>query len=147
MKVLSFLQDTGPDHRGRYLSDIWKFNDQQMETTHDYIQWVFPLDEPSSASADAPVLEPGEIALIHKSSLAAHNLNASVNWFIAFLTRNDQWRTAHDHNHLRITRMIKSQRLLHSEMAANATRDKILKLAESSKAQISETALDYWRNA
>ena len=30
MKVLSFLQDTGPDHRGRYLSDIWKFSDQQI---------------------------------------------------------------------------------------------------------------------
>ena len=147
MKVLSFLQDTGPDHRGRYLSDIWKFSDSLMETTHDYIQWVFPLDEPSSASPDAPVLEPGEIALIHKSSLAAHNLNESVNWFCAYLTRNDHWRVDHDHNHLRITRMIKSQRLLQGEMAANATRDRVLKMAASSKGQIGERAIDYWRAA
>ena len=147
MKVLSFLQDTGPDHRGRYLSDIWKFSDQQIETTHDFIQWVFPLDEPSTASPDAPVLEPGEIALIHKSSLAAHNLNVSANWFCAYLTRNDHWRVAHDHNHLRITRMIRSQRLLQGEMAANATRDRILKLAAPSKEEISETSFGYWKNA
>lgn len=147
MKVLSFLQDTGPDHRGRYLSDIWQLSDQQMETTHDYIQWVFPLNEPSSASPDAPVLEQGEIALIHKSSIAAHNLNVSANWFCDFLKRNAHWRVAHDHNHLRITRMIKSQRLLLGETAANAIREKILQLAAPSTGQISENSLAYWRNA
>ena len=147
MKVLSFLQDTGPDHQGRFLSDILKFSDAQVESIHDFIQWVFPLNEPSGASADAPILEPGEVALIRKSSLAAHNLNESVQWFCAFLKRNDGWRVAHDHNHLRITRMIKSVRLLHGEPAANALRDKVLALAEASKDKISATSLEYWRQA
>ena len=147
MKVLSFLQDTGPDHRGRFLSDILKFSDAQIESTHDFIQWIFPLDEPSSASSDAPILEPGEIALIRKSSLAAHNLNASVQWFGDFLTRNPHWRIEHDHNHLRITRMIKSVRLLQGEPAANALRDRMLAMAETSKDKISQIAFDYWRQA
>ncbi len=147
MKVLSFLQDTGPDDRGRFLSDILKFDDKAIETTHDFIQWIFPLDEPSSASADAPILEAGEVALIRKSSLAAHNLNESVQWFCAFLERNDGWRVAHDHNHLRITRMIKSVRLLQGEPAANALRDKVVALAEASGDKISPTSLEYWRQA
>ncbi len=147
MKVLSFLQDTGPDHRGRFLSDILKFDDKAIDTTHDFIQWIFPLDEPSSASADAPILEAGEVALIRKSSLAAHNLNASVQWFYDFLKRNKHWRVAHDHNHLRITRMIKSVRLLLGEPAANALRDKVLVMAEPSKDKISTTAWDYWQQA
>lgn len=147
MKVLSFLQDTGPDHQGRFLSDILKFDDAAIEATHDFIQWIFPLDELSSASPDAPKLEPGEIALIRKSSLAAHNLNQSVQWFCGFLGRNAHWRVAHDHNHLRITRMIKSVRLLQGEPAANALRDKMLAMAESSKDKISPKALTYWRQA
>lgn len=147
MKVLSFLQDTGPDHRGRFLSDILKFSDQQIESTHDFIQWIFPLDEPSSASPDAPVLEPGEIALIRKSSLAAHSLNASVQWFCDYLKRNKHWRVAHDHNHLRITRMIKSVRLLQGEPAANALRDRVLAIAEASKDKISQTSWDFWQQA
>ncbi len=147
MKVLSFLQDTGPDHRGRFLSDILRFDDTAIETTHDFIQWIFPLDEPSSASADAPMLEAGEVALIRKSSLAAHSLNISVPWFCDFLKRNKHWRAAHDHNHLRITRMIKSVRLLQGDPAANALRDKVLAMAEPSKDKISPTAWDYWRQA
>lgn len=147
MKVLSFLQDTAPDHQGRFLSDILKFNDQQTESTHDFIQWMFPLNEPSSASPDAPIWEHGEMALIRKSSLAAHNLNESTQWFLNFLKRNDHWRVAHNHNHLRITRMIKSVRLLQGDPAANALRDKVLAMAETSKDEISQTSLQYWRQA
>ena len=147
MKVLSFLHDTGPDHRGRYLSDIWKYSDDAIDTTHDFIQWVFPLDEPSGASPDAPVLEPGEVALIRKSSLAAHNLNQSVQWFLNFLQRDKHWLATHNHNHLRITRMIKSLRLLEGEMAANSVRSSVLRMGEPHKDKISELAFDYWRNA
>jgi hypothetical protein len=108
---------------------------------------MFPLDEPSSASAAAPILEAGEVALIRKSSLAAHNLNDSVQWYCDFLNRNAHWRVAHDHNHLRITRMIKSVRLLQGESAANALRDKVLAMAAPSRDKISQTAWDYWQRA
>ncbi len=156
MKLLSFLQDVGPDHAGRYLSDIWKFSDQQIETTHDFIQWVFPLAEPSSAFPDAPVLEPAEIDLIHKSSPATMNLEKSTQWFLDFLARSDGWLRDHDHNHLRITRMIRCERLLLGELAAESTKEKVLTMASKgskanksgkSKTAISDVAYAHWRAA
>ena len=146
MKLLSFLQDVGPDHQGRYLSDIWKFSDQQIETTHDFIQWVFPLAEPSGAFPGAPVLEPAEIDLIHKSS-PTMNLENSGQWFIDDLARSKGWLRSHDHNHLRITRMIKSQRLLLGELAADSTKERVLQMAKKAKAPIDDMAYAYWRAA
>ncbi len=147
MKLLSFLQDVGPDHQGRYLSDIWQFSDQQIEGTHDFIQWVFPLAEPSGAFPDAPVLESAEIDLIHKSSPATMNLERSAQWFLDYLARSKGWLRAHDHNHLRITRMIKSERLLLGELAAESTRERVLQMAKKAKAPIAEIAYEHWRAA
>ena len=147
MKLLSFLQDVGPDHRGRYLSDIWKFGDADIERTHDFIQWVFPLDQRSGARPDAPVLEAAEIDLIHKSGPATMNLERSTEWFLGFLSRSPQWLVAHDHNHLRITRMIRSNRLLLGELAADSARAKVMKLADKAKGKISEESLAYWQRA
>lgn len=147
MKLLSFLQDVGPDHRGRYLSDIWKFGDADIERTHDFIQWVFPLDQRSGAQPDAPVLEPAEIDLIHKSGPATMNLERSTEWFLGYLSRSPQWLVAHDHNHLRITRMIRSNRLLLGELAADSARARVMKLADKAKGKISEESLGYWQRA
>lgn len=147
MKLLSFLQDVGPDHQGRYLSDIWKFSDQQIEGTHDFIQWVFPLAEPSGAFPDAPVLEPAEIDLIHKSSPATMNLERSAQWFLDFLGRSKGWLRPHDHNHLRITRMIRSQRLLLGELAAESTKQSVLQMAKKAKVPINDVAYEHWRAA
>ena len=145
MKLLSFLQDAGPDHRGRYLSDLWQFNDEQIESTPDFIQWVFPLAEASGAFPSAPVLEPAEIDLIHKSSPATMNVERSTEWFLGFLSRSRHWLREYDHNHLRITRMIRCNRLLLGQLAADSVRSRVLKLAEKSKGKISDEAIGYWK--
>ncbi len=147
MKLLSFLQDVRPDHRGRLLSDIWKFSDAQIESTHDFIQWVFPLDEPSGAQPDSPVLEPAEIGLIRKSAPATMNVERSTDWFIGFLARTDDWRAPYDHNHLRITRMIRCNRLLLGELAAESARSRVLQLLKKSPHKVSETAIGFWMRA
>lgn len=144
MKLLSFLQDVRPDHCGRFLSDIWKFSDAQIESTHDFIQWVFPLDEPSGAQPDAPVLEPAEIELIHKSAPATMNVERSTDWFLGFLARSTDWLAPCDHNHLRITRMIRSNRLLLGELAAESARNRVLQLLKKSKGKVGETAIGFW---
>ncbi len=149
MKLLSFLQDVGPDHQGRYLSDIWKFSDLQIATTHDFIQWVFPLDVASGALPDAPVLEPAEIDLIHKSSPATMNLEKSAQWFLDYLSRSKDWLRESDHHHLRITRMLRSQRLLLGELAAESAKERVFHMAQQAKtkARISDAAYAHWRAA
>lgn len=54
MHLKQFLENDAPDHRGRKLSQIWQFTDAEMETCHDYMQWVFPLDQESGAVPNAP---------------------------------------------------------------------------------------------
>jgi len=140
MKLLSFLQDVGGDHRGRTLSDIWKFSDEQIASTHDFIQWVFPLDTESGAQPDAPVL-------IHKSGPATMNVERSTDWFLGFLSRSPKWLAAYDHNHLRITRMIRSNRLLLGELAAESARSRVMQLAGKASGKISDEALGFRKRA
>ncbi len=55
--IIGFYSGTEPDHRGRYLHEIQEWPDDQLEAVHDYIQWLFPLPEPSGFNLAAPVLD------------------------------------------------------------------------------------------
>lgn len=46
-QITNFLKGTGKDKQGRTLQDIWNFSDEQLESTHNYIQWLFPLINPT----------------------------------------------------------------------------------------------------
>jgi len=127
--IVGFLEGKTPDRRGRILAMLLQQTDHQAEATHDYIQWMFPLDEPSRSVNGAPVLTDLDIDEIRQSSLAQANLVKSARWFLGFLERNNLWVTKYNHNHLRITRVIKSLRLLASDEAADEFRDKMLALA------------------
>jgi hypothetical protein len=118
--------------------------DHQAETTHDFIQWLFPLDEPSRSVMSTPVLNELDIEEIRQSELAQQNLVKSASWFLGFLERNDHWITKYDHNHLRITRVIKSLRLLASDEAADTFRDKVLALAGDNLNLIDQKAKGFW---
>src|SRR5580700_986798 len=60
-RIIRFYSGTQPDHRGRYLHEIQVWTDKQLESIHDYIQWLFPLPEPSGFNTAAPVLTPESI--------------------------------------------------------------------------------------
>jgi hypothetical protein len=55
-RVIGFYSGEEPDHRGRYLHEIQQWTDAQLEAVHDFIQWLFPLPEPSGFNAAAPIL-------------------------------------------------------------------------------------------
>ena len=142
--IVSFLEGKLPDHRGRVLATLLQQTDHQAETTHDYIQWLFPLDEPSRSVNGAPVLTELDIDEIRQSSLAQANLAKSARWFLGFLERNDHWIAKYNHNHLRITRVIKSLRLLASDEVADEFRDKVLALAGDNLNLVDQKARGFW---
>jgi hypothetical protein len=146
-EIVGFLEGKTPDHRGRILAMLLQQTDHQAETTHDYIQWLFPLDEPSRSVNGAPVLTELDIDEIRQSSLAQSNLAESAGWFVGFLERNDHWVTKYNHNHLRITRVIKSLRLLASDEAADEFRDKVLALAGDNLNLVDQKARGFWANS
>ena len=142
--IVGFLEGKTPDHKGRILAMLLQQTDHQAETTHDYIQWLFPLDGPSRSVMGAPVLNELDIEDIRHSELAQQNLVKSASWFLGFLGRNDHWITRYDHNHLRITRVIKSLRLLSSDEAADGFRNKTLSLAGDRLDLIALKARKFW---
>ena len=146
-EIVGFLEGRTPDHRGRILAMLLQQTDQQAERTHDYIQWLFPLDEPSRSINGVPVLTELEIDEIRQSSLAQINLAKSARWFLGFLERNDHWITKYNHNHLRITRVIKSLRLLTSDEAADEFRDKVFGYLGDEVNLIDAKARSFWNSA
>ena len=145
--IVGFLEGKTPDHRGRILAMLLQQTDHQAEATHDYIQWLFPLDEPSRSVNGAPVLAELDIDEIRQSSLAQANLAKSARWFLGFLERNNHWITKYNHNHLRITRVIKSLRLLASDAAADEFRDKVLAVAGDNLNLVDQKARGFWANS
>lgn len=57
-----FLCNCCPDHRDLMLDDVLAYTAEKFETDHQFIQWIFPLMEPSPFNPHAPVLNKGECA-------------------------------------------------------------------------------------
>jgi hypothetical protein len=108
----AFLSGTGSDSRGRTFADVLAFDDAEIEATHDFIQWVFPLPVASTAQPNSPVLSKQELAEIAGDDVAISNLKLASGRMANFYRRNDDWLRWHDHNHLRITRILSSLRLI-----------------------------------
>ena len=125
--ILHFLLGNGTDNRGRHLSDLWKKGNFFLETCHDYIQWMFPLNEASKHNSKAPVLTVEEIAFIRKDETIQENMLRSLDVMLRFYglerdgkkiqrgehfeKRRRWWLTKNNHNYLRITRILKSLKL------------------------------------
>ena len=92
MDIYKFLKGLEPDDQGRLIHQIWNFSDIEIERTHDFIQRLFPLNEPSALSLNKfYIKDPALIERIRIDPTIAKNLIASKNFFLGFLSRNDQW--------------------------------------------------------
>lgn len=145
--VLAFLEGEGPDAHGRTIFEVLGFDDATLEHTHDYIQWLFPLTEPSRAVPGSPVLSEAEATAIFDSVMAQCTLAAATDRMAAFYGRHDHWLKPEDHNHLRITRIIRALRRLRGEGEAEAFRAGILGRVTATGAPISARSRGYWETA
>ena len=146
-KITEFLKGVGTDHMGRSLSDIWGFDDREIEHNHDFIQWLFPLNEPSMSVFGAPVLGKEDIDVILSNEVARANVIKSADWYLGFLKRNEHWIKSYDHNHLRITRTIKSLRLIVGQIEACSFRSKINDILGKRLSIITVKTQKFWDNA
>jgi hypothetical protein len=111
-RLLAFLGGEGTDGAGRTLDAVLAFDDRALEQRHDFIQWLYPLPERSGANPDAPILTDEDIAAIRSDPRLQRAVERSLERMSAFYARNAHWLRSHDHNHLRITRIIRSVGLL-----------------------------------
>jgi len=142
-----FLCNNGFDTRGRSLNQILNESDEWWDNTHDFIQWLFPLAEQSRSVRDAPVLTDDEIKQIREFETAQDNIELSVLRFKEFLVGTIKWRTGYDHNHLRISRIIKCLRLLVNDEAANEFKYWVAGQLGDQIDMIHRESKKYWRLA
>jgi len=145
--ITAFLEGEGPDSRGRTLFDVLAMDNAALEANHDFIQWLFPLREPSRAVPDAPVLTDDAVEAIRNSGMAQYALAAATDRMDAFYRATHDWLMPNDHNHLRITRIIRSLRLLVGDDQADAFRAAILARVEGTRAPVSARSRGYWATA
>jgi len=143
----SFLAGIGPDSRGRHAAEVLAFSDEQLEAVHDYIQWLFPLPTRSAAQPDAPVLTESEITAIRADPVAADTLRRATERMLRFYGRTSWWLAWQDHNHLRITRIIRTLKLLVGAAAAQRFYKAILDMHAAAGAPINTRSLQFWAEA
>jgi Opioid growth factor receptor (OGFr) conserved region len=169
-QLVGFYSGLGSDDRGRFLTEIQNWSDVQLERTHDYMQWLFPLVERSAFNSRAPILDAKTIDEFRRRPELRANFGISFMRMLSFygfeLVRDDvlrvlpsrsfaeqaeNWLRPSNHNHVRITRILKSLRLLGlgDEAAAflrclTALYGKELTRAEP---RISEQTFYHWQSA
>ena len=94
--------------------DLLLLSDQEFESSHGFIQWAFPTNEQSYNNFSVPILDVDSAIYLSENQKFITFLEDMTARFLQFLKRNRHWIRSYDHNHLRISRAVKSIRLLHS---------------------------------
>ena len=137
----------GKDFKGRNLQDIWNYSDDEIEKKHDFIQMIFPLNQPSNSVFHGIYLDDNNvIENLQKNPIVNSNMLKSASWFLSFLERTNHWKQPNNQNHLRITRVIQSLRLLVSDKEADAFYNSVMALLSEDN-QINALSLQYWKKA
>ena len=140
--MASFILGLGTDQSQRSIYDVWGFDYDQMEASHNYIQWLFPTAEHSAFNHQAPALNETDVNLLRSSTTTRRHMRLSLKRMLSFYgmrigklkssgeivvrlapsfpVQSKNWLTKGNHNFLRITRIIKSLRLLGLEEEAQA---------------------------
>jgi Opioid growth factor receptor (OGFr) conserved region len=163
-RLLNFYDGTGTDAEGRRLEEIWSWDDGELEAVHDFIQWLFPLPEPSRFNPDAPLLTEEDSTAFRGDERLRANLRRSFERILAFLglalsadgkvvegpnfagRAPDVWAYP-NHNWLRITRILRSLRLLGLEDAARALYERLAEFHRGQRFPIAADTFQYWSEA
>jgi hypothetical protein len=163
-RLVDFYRGQATDAEGRHLEDIWTWDDDELEMVHDYIQWLFPLPEPSAFNPDAPILTAADIAAFRADPAVQGRLAKSFERLLrcfgltidareavvegeSFASRiADVWESP-NHNWLRITRILRSLTLLGLESSAKALFDRLTILRRSGRYPITPETFAYWESA
>ncbi|KAI9856762.1 MAG: hypothetical protein M1813_008799 [Trichoglossum hirsutum] len=169
--IIHFYDPTvrAKDYRGRTLDYILSWPDSQLEAYHDYIQILFPLPESSPFNDGAPVINrttfeafrsrPELRARLKESFLRIlkffgfelANVSDAKGFRVSpapnFISASRRWFRPFDHNHLRITRVIRCLRVLGLEDEAVAFFRGLEALVDDHKRRLSRSSLTYWQRA
>lgn len=165
--LIPFYRGLRPDSCGRFLHDVQQQSLRDLESVHTYIQWMFPLPEPSAAVPNAPVLTREEVDEFRGDQGLKTELLKSFEVMLAFYglemtnvgdqmrvipapsfsTRSQVWLCPHNHNFLRMTRILRCLNQLGCQLHAHALFNALEDLYSRHSAIIGGETFRYWRLA
>lgn len=165
-QLIKFYLGQGPDDKGRMVDEILSWSDEQLEDVHDYIQWLFPLNERSAFNTSAPILSEEDIIAFKNPQPRQKLLLSFARMldFYGFMTsvagdvfkiskskdferKSRNWLTRYNHNFLRITRILKSLVSLHCQKFAKTFLDALEEVFNDNSPIIGQKSLEYWEEA
>ncbi len=156
-QIIDFLSGKGKDYMSRTYGTYLTFDAKELEKCHDYIQYMFPLHEHSNHSVNAnyPIITPevaneaGENLDIIQNIVTAYDMYKEFLGVGPYFDINKKWWRMpgrKDHNQLRITRIIRSLRLLGLDLLAKEFYDNVMDATGNGK-DVSATTRSYWDKA
>lgn len=142
-----FYAGVAPDHKNRLFDDILGFSDMELENVHDYIQWLFPLPEPSAYNPWAPIMTKSDILNFKMDPQLRQQTYKAFRRWMAFLTCTTHWCAPTDHNHLRITRAIRFLTLIDQPEEAELLASTASDMMRKHSSEFLETTEAYWKDA
>jgi Opioid growth factor receptor (OGFr) conserved region len=164
--LVPFYLGEQPDVRGRKIGEIWAWDFEDLECTHDYIQWLFPLAERSRFNDRAPVVDAQIVSTFQTDLRLQQNLLKSLEVMLRFYglqfsnnapgqiersstypIRKQEWVQRFDHNYLRITRILKCLMTLRLVDVALPLYNCLQQIYREDSDKISSETFQYWTDA
>lgn len=144
-KIYNFFAGTGTDHAGRTIENYLDMSNESLESIHDYIQWAFPTRQTSQCqAANAPLLSDEAVELVQNDPKAQGNYYSMWTRITRFYMGTKHWLVDHDHNHLRITRIIESSAEMFDVDTAEYFLKIVLRLNMEAGAPVNSKSIDFW---
>ncbi|KAI2611770.1 opioid growth factor receptor conserved region-domain-containing protein [Hypoxylon fragiforme] len=161
----------GADNKGRKLAEILDWDDRRLERTHNFIQVLFPLPDYSRFNGDAPILDKETCIYFRQHPGLQDSLKQSLKRMLSFYGftiewepngevrmqvsqllqgRNkglSRWLKPLNHNHLRITRIIRSLRVLGLAEEAEVVYQNLAKVCKVNEKKVEVVGFKYWTGA
>jgi hypothetical protein len=153
---------------GYTMDEILAMDDYWLEVKHNYIQWLFPLKQPSGAVPGSPIITDREVELFRANSELKRKLKLSFLRMLKFYgftlpfdsdnhpfvikapnfdTRKSGWLTPQNHNFRRISRILESLTLLGLPEVASMFFAALRELYQDDSSVIGWTTYNYWEQA
>lgn len=156
-EILKFYRGIATNHAGFNLAEMYDWSHDRLEADHEYIQWMFPSNEPSLMHHEAPVLTKEDAQTFQDSPVLRSRVLQSLDTildFYGFRRTNESIEpverpnphkriASFNHNMLRITRILKCLRLTGHEEVAQS----FFKALQPWKTWLSGNCWSYWENA
>jgi hypothetical protein len=167
-KIIAFYKNDAIHPAGYTLEQLWDWSDQDLEYHHDYIQWLFPLPNPSREVSGCPVITAKEIARFRSDDSLRQALRTSMYRMLRFyglkMTEPEGgrqriipagdfpqkqliWLTPDNHNYKRLTRILRSLRILGLERESTLLFWALHRLYQAWSINIGTRTLGFWHTA